>query len=123
MAFEGVRAEESVKRNEYNRIGKGVKHNFVINARPILKWNTTEVFLYLFRYGITINNAYRVGKPRVGCILCPFGSPWDDMVVNECYKDDLHPFLSRLEDIVKERKIPNNIEYIADRKWKNNNKM
>ena len=118
LAFEGVRAEESVKRNEYNRIGKGVKHNFVVNARPILKWNTTEVFLYLFRHKLTINKAYRVGKPRVGCILCPFGSPWDDMVVNECYKDDLYPFLSRLESIVKERMIPNDIEYIAERKWK-----
>ena len=57
LAFEGVRAEESVKRNEYNRIGKGVKHNFVVNARPILRWNTTEVFLYLFRYNLQINEA------------------------------------------------------------------
>ncbi len=118
LAFEGVRAEESVKRNDYNRIGKGVKHNFVVNARPILKWNTTEVFIYLFRHELPINPAYRVGKPRVGCILCPFGSPWDDMIVNTCYKENLAPFLSRLDSIVKDRKIPNAVEYIADRKWK-----
>lgn len=49
LAFEGVRAEESVKRNTYNRIGKGVKHSFVINSRPILNWNTTEIFLYLLQ--------------------------------------------------------------------------
>lgn len=118
LAFEGVRAEESVRRSDYNRIGKGVKHSFVINARPILKWNTTEVFLYLFGHHLAINQAYRSGKPRVGCILCPFGSPWDDMIVNWCYPDNLRPFLSRIESIVEERKIPNKEEYISDRRWR-----
>lgn len=118
LAFEGVRSEESVKRSAYERIGKGVKHSFVTNARPILKWNTTEIFLYLFRHGLTINEAYRVGKPRVGCVFCPFSSPWDDMVVNNCYKNDLKPFLSRVVDLAKERKIPNLDEYIKERKWR-----
>lgn len=118
LAFEGVRAEESVSRNAYNRIGRGVKHSFVVNARPILNWNTVEVFLYLFRHGLHINPAYRVGKPRVGCVLCPFGSPWDDMIVNNCYKEKLQPFLTRIEREVKLRKIPNDVEYIADRRWK-----
>ena len=118
LAFEGVRAEESAKRSDYSRIGKGVKHSFVVNARPILKWNTIEVFLYLFRHKLTINEAYRSGKPRVGCILCPFGSPWDDMIVNKCYPDNLKPFVQRIEAIVDERKIPNKDEYIADRRWR-----
>lgn len=118
LAFEGVRAEESVRRSSYNRIGKGVKHSFVINARPILNWNTTEIFIYLFLYRLPINPAYRVGKPRVGCILCPFGSPWDDMIVNKVYHDDLQPFLSRIENIVSKRKIPNAGEYLRDRRWK-----
>lgn len=118
LAFEGVRTEESVKRSSYERIGKGVKHNFVTNARPILKWNTTEIFLYIFRYGLHVNEAYRLGKPRVGCIFCPFSSPWDDMIVNQCYKQELDPFLTKVVDIAKSRKIPNLIEYIKERKWK-----
>lgn len=118
IAFEGVRAEESVKRSDYNRIGKGVKHSFVINARPILNWSTTEVFLYLFRHKLHINEAYRVGKPRVGCIMCPFGSPWDDMIVNNCYSSNLRPFLKRIERDTIERKIPNRETYIAERLWK-----
>lgn len=118
LAFEGVRAEESARRSNYNRIGKGVKHSFVINARPILNWNTTEIFLYLLFHSLPINPAYRVGKPRVGCILCPFGSPWDDMIVNKVYHDNLTPFLSRIEEIVAKRKIPNAGEYLRDRKWK-----
>lgn len=118
LAFEGVRAEESSRRSGYERIGKGVKHTFVTNARPILKWSTTEIFLYLFRHGLSINKAYRLGKPRVGCIFCPFSSPWDDMVVNQCYPNELAPFLNRVTDWAKDRKIPNLTEYISERKWK-----
>lgn len=118
LAFEGVRSEESVKRSSYERIGKGVKHNFVTNARPIIKWNTTEVFIYLFRYGLPINMAYRLGKPRVGCLFCPFSSPWDDMIVNQCYPESMKPFLSKVEEWVKIRHIPNQDEYIKERKWK-----
>lgn len=118
LAFEGVRSEESVRRSGYERIGKGVKHTFVINARPIFNWNTTEIFIYLLMHNLRINQAYRFGKPRIGCIFCPFGSPWDDMIVNRCYHDDLKPFLSRIEQIVSERKIPNADEYIKERRWK-----
>lgn len=118
LAFEGVRSEESSRRSGYNRIGKGVKHNFVINARPIFDWNTSEIFLYLMLHKLPINNAYRYGKPRVGCIICPFGSPWDDMIVSRCYQSELNPFLSTIERIVTERKIPNADEYIKERRWK-----
>jgi phosphoadenosine phosphosulfate reductase len=118
LAFEGVRAEESVMRSSYERIGRGVKHSTVINARPILRWNTTEIFLYLFKYGHYINEAYRLGKPRVGCVICPFSSPWDDMIVNRKYHAKLSPFLDRLISMAKQRKIPNLDEYIKDRKWK-----
>lgn len=118
LAFEGVRMEESVRRSSYNRIGKGVKHSFVINARPIFDWNTTEVFMYLLLHNLPINEAYRIGKPRVGCIFCPFGSPWDDMIVNKVYPIALKPFLSKIEAIVRERKIPNALEYISERYWK-----
>lgn len=118
LAFEGVRGEESQRRSGYNRIGKGVKHSFVVNARPIFDWSTSEIFLYLMLHELPINLAYRVGKPRVGCIFCPFGSPWDDMIVNRCYNVELKPFLSTIEQIVRDRKIPNSEDYIKDRRWK-----
>jgi len=107
-----------VRRSGYERIGKGVKHDNVINARPILNWNTTEVFLYLFQYDIPINTAYRLGKPRVGCLICPFSSEWDDMIVSKAYPKELQPFISRLVDWAKERNIPNLDEYIKGHKWR-----
>lgn len=118
LAFEGTRSEESVRRSKYKRIGKGVKHDVVINARPILDWSTTEIFLYIFKYNLSINEAYRIGKPRVGCLICPFSSEWDDMIVNKTFPNELKPFLSRLENWAISRKIPNLDEYIKGHKWK-----
>lgn len=118
VAFEGVRSEESFTRSNYERIGKGVKHDSVINARPILNWNTTEIFLYGFKHDLTLNEAYRYGKPRVGCLICPFSSPWDDMIVNKYYHEELKPFLNRLVEWSKARHIPNLDEYIKEHKWK-----
>lgn len=119
LAFEGVRAEESIKRNSYNRIGKGLKHSQnVINAHPILYWNTTEVFLYVFKNNLPINSAYRIGKPRVGCVICPFSSEWDDMIANKFYSKEIAPFVERIRKWSKSSGVSNIDEFIAERKWK-----
>lgn len=118
LAFEGSRAEESNRRATYERIGKGVKHSNVTNARPIFNWNTTEVFLYMFKHNIPYNQAYRLGKPRVGCLICPFSSEWDDMIVNKCFTNELKPFVERLEEWSKMRGVTNLDEYIKGHKWK-----
>lgn len=118
MAFEGSRGEESVRRSSYERIGKGVKHANVINARPVFYWNTVEIFMYLFQYNLPINQAYRKGKPRVGCLICPFSSEWDDMIVNTCFHDNLRPFTERLERWSKMRGVQNVEDYIKNHKWK-----
>lgn len=118
LAFEGVRAEESTRRNEYARIGKGVKHSTTINARPIFTWNVIEVFLYLFRHHLPINPAYRLGKARVGCLICPFSSAWDDMIVNSCYPEELRPFLDKLYAGAKDQGVKDIEDYIKSRNWK-----
>lgn len=119
LAFEGVRAEESQKRATYIRIGKGSKHsNNVINAHPILYWNTVEVFLYLFKWNLPINKSYRIGKSRVGCIICPFSSSWDDMISNTFYSRELKPFLERLNKWSSLSGVTNVDEFIKEHNWK-----
>ena len=118
LTFDGVRAEESTRRSNYNRIGKGVKHSTVINAHPILNWNTTEIFLYLFTHSLPINLAYRFGKARVGCIICPYSSCWDDMLVDKLYPQQLSPFIERIAEWSEREGIKDVENYIRDRKWK-----
>ena len=117
LTFDGVRSEESQRRSAYQRVGKG-KHTNIYNAHPILNWNTTEIFLYLFKYNLPINPAYRLGKARVGCLICPFSSSWDDMISNKYYHDDLKPFTDRLTKWIKDSGIKDHEAYLKDRKWK-----
>lgn len=117
LAFDGVRAEESQRRENYQRIGKG-KHTYVSNAHPILNWNSIEIFLYLFEHDLPINLAYRAGKARVGCLICPFSTSWDDMIINNKYSEDLKPFVDKLRKYSKQVKIQNFDTYVSERKWK-----
>ena len=117
LAFDGVRAEESTRRSGYDRIGKG-KHITVYNAHPILNWNNVEIFLYLFGHSLEINDAYRHGKARVGCIICPFSTAWDDCIIGRLYPKDLKPFVEKIEEFTKKTKIKDFSSFLSDRKWK-----
>lgn len=118
LTFDGVRAEESTRRSGYERIGKGVKHNSVTNARPILFWSTVEIFLYLFEHNLPINSAYRQGMTRVGCLICPFGSEWNEMIARSCYKDCMKPFLDRIEFFSAKGGVKDIEDYIRKGGWK-----
>ena len=118
MAFEGVRAEESDKRSQYARIGKGVKHNNVLNVRPIFDWNTTEVWIYLLLNHLPINKAYRKGLNRVGCVVCPLSSELGDCKDYQFFKETAQPFIDKLRENAKRAGIKNVEEYIKLRKWK-----
>ncbi len=118
LTFDGIRAEESTRRSGYSRIGKGVKHSTVINASPIIAWSSVEIFLYLFKYKLPLNKAYKRGITRAGCVICPFSSEWNDMIVNNLYKSTLKPFLSHIEAQVEKLPIPDPKNYIASGNWK-----
>ena len=118
LTFDGVRAEESTRRSGYNRIGKGVKHDTVINARPILYWNSSEIFLYLFKYDLPINPAYRQGMTRVGCLVCPFANEWNEMLANVHYKESTKPFLDKIEAFAKKGGVKDVKDYVAQGGWK-----
>lgn len=117
LTFDGVRAEESTRRENYMRLGSG-KHTFVFNAHPILNWNAIEIFLYLFEKKLPINPAYRFGKARVGCLICPFATAWDDMIVQRHYEKDLQPFVSKLNRYASQVKINRFDDFLSERKWK-----
>lgn len=117
LTFDGVRAEESTRRSNYNRVGKG-KHTTIYNAHPIILWNTVEIFLYSFKHDLIINKAYRQGKSRVGCIICPFSTPWDDMISHKNFHAEMKPFVDRLKLWASQNKINDIDDYLKKRNWK-----
>lgn len=120
IVFEGVRAEESDKRSKYKQIADGVKHPSIINARPILYWNFTEVMLYNFYRKLPMNPLYRYGLTRVGCELCPYSSNWSDSInshISDTFKNEHVPLI---KEYAKNRGVSskNLDKFVHDGHWK-----
>lgn len=74
MAFVGVRRDESAQRSGYDYISYGTKHKGQFSCNPILDWNSAEVFLYIYANKLHLNEAYKKGLARAGCLVCPMSS-------------------------------------------------
>lgn len=59
-----------------------------------------------------INNAYRLGLFRVGCMVCPLSSDWWDGIANAYYKNEMEPLLQRVEEYAKRTKPENEVKSI-----------
>lgn len=116
LVFEGVRAEESNRRALYDRIGIGVKHNNVVNARPIFEWNATEIYLYLFMRLLPINEGYRKGLSRVGCSICPYSTTWSEHIVKKSYPENINKFVKLISNSLSD--IKDKDVYLKEGNWK-----
>jgi phosphoadenosine phosphosulfate reductase len=120
VTFEGVRAEESSRRNKYSRLTTSSVKTKQINAEVILNWNLAEVFLYLFYRKIKLNRGYRYGLTRVGCSMCPFSSQWSEFIMYRIAPS----YMSRFIKIIEEQTSPevnstdNLNDYIKNGQWK-----
>lgn len=103
MAFDGVRAEESDVRATYSVISEGKKHIVQDNCSPLLKWNTSELFLYMLEHSLFLNEIYKYGSARVGCKLCPMASNWYECILNHVYGDEIAPYISIIENSLNKK--------------------
>ena len=121
--FEGVRADESTRRESYDRIGANVKHPNLINCRAIFRWNNSEIFLYMFSRGIMLNPAYRMGLTRVGCGVCPFASDWSEYLIRRIYPDISKRYVAVIEKMARNLGLNSREkinEYISSNNWQKN---
>ena len=72
----------------------------------------------MFKYNLHINPAYRQGMTRVGCLVCPFANEWNEMIANVHYKDDVKPFLEKIENFAKKAGVKDIKEYVSEGGWK-----
>lgn len=88
MAMMGVRADESVSRSKYNKLNFGTKHQGQYDYYPILNWNSAELFLYIFQEELLINETYKKGNSRAGCLVCPMEATKSSWFKEQCYAGD-----------------------------------
>lgn len=118
ILFDGVRAEESQARAYRFKIGKNVKHNKIINVSPILEWSATEIYLYILLNGLPLNEAYRRGLARVGCVICPYSSSWSEDLCGQLYPETLNPFVDKIREGLERNKTAGIDNYIRTGRWK-----
>lgn len=87
MAFVGVRADESVARSKYDYVTIGGKHKGQYSCNVIFEWSSAEVFLYIFANNLVLNQTYKRGNRRAGCLLCPRSAERNDFMNHNCYKE------------------------------------
>lgn len=103
MAFVGVRGDESHSRSFYEDASDGVKNASQLNRMPILDWGAHELWLYIFANRLVVNEAYKKGIARVGCIACPDSAARYMWFAKEAYPQ----MIKKYEDIIIETSTKN----------------
>lgn len=87
MAFTGIRGDESSSRSEYDDISLGEKIRGQYSFHPILDWNSAELFDYIYARNLILNNAYKKGNSRAGCLVCPMATNKNIFFKEVCYNN------------------------------------
>lgn len=98
MAFTGIRGDESVSRKEYDDISYGGKHQGQFSCHTILDWNSAELYLYIYQRNLTLNEAYKKGNSRAGCLVCPMSSGKHEFFKNKWYSDEANILVNKIKD-------------------------
>ena len=114
--FVGVRAQESVRRSEYEVENFGMKQRGQHSHNSILEWSSAEVWLYIFMHGLPINACYKKGNSRAGCLLCPMTSGRADFFRNNAYPHAVGQFVDYIAETVTDENIDS---YITNGGWVN----
>jgi phosphoadenosine phosphosulfate reductase len=115
LAFIGVRAQESATRAEYDYFNDGKKIKGQYSHNSMLEWTSAEVWLYIYANGIQINEAYKNGNSRVGCIFCPMSVKKADYIKQKIYTTELEMYIKLIKRF-SGRNFDND-SYIADGGW------
>ncbi len=120
MAFIGVRASESIARNEYDYVSIGEKHKGQYSCNPILEWNSAELYNYIYSENLYLNEAYKKGNRRAGCLVCPRAAERNEYMARVCYPDEFNKFIFMIRDMYTDNFSSKNKldEFMANGGWK-----
>lgn len=114
MDFVGVRAQESIARSGYNEEDYGKKQKDQHSHNSILDWSSAEVWLYIFTHNLPINDAYKKGNSRVGCLFCPMGRGISNAFRYLCYPDQIDKYTNLIKETIEDKHIDS---YILNGGW------
>ena len=120
MAFVGVRASESISRSQYDYVSLGEKHKGQYSCNPILEWNSAELYMYIYTENIYLNDAYKKGNRRAGCLVCPRAAERNEYMARAWYPKEFDSLVNTIKYMYKKSFPSENAlnEFIANGGWK-----
>ena len=101
MGFVGVRADESLARSKYDYVSYGEKHKGQYSCNAILNWSSAEIFLYIYQHNLIMNETYKKGNRRAGCLICPRAAERNDFMNHYCYREQAESFVDIIRNEYK----------------------
>ena len=93
LDFVGVRAAESATRGRYEFFNYGKKIKGQYDCYPILEWTSAEVYLYVYANTLILNEAYKKGNSRAGCLFCPMTGGVNEYMRRVVYADKVSLYI------------------------------
>lgn len=120
MGFVGVRGDESAARSKYDFVTFEGKHKGQYSCNVVLDWSSAEIFLYIYMNNLVMNEAYKKGNRRVGCLICPRAAERNDYMNHHCYYNDAEVLVDAIR-AAYEKTFPSSDrleEFIRNGGWK-----
>ena len=117
MDFVGVRAHESLARSKYLYENFGKKQKGQYSFNPILEWTSAEIWLYIFSNNLYINDTYKKGNSRAGCLFCPMGGGASDYFRRSAYPQEIDEYIGYIKDSYLSTDPANVDSYIVNSGW------
>jgi phosphoadenosine phosphosulfate reductase len=119
LDFVGVRAEESFNRSKYEYENYGKKQKGQYSHNSILEWTSAEVWIYIYTNGLLINETYKKGNARAGCLFCPMSGGASDFFRRQSYTAEIDGYVNSIKQTYAsdKRKKANTESYILNGGW------
>lgn len=110
----GVRASESVGRADYEELSLGKKIAGQYSFHPIIDWDSAELYLHIFENGLLLNDSYKLGLSRVGCLVCPSSTERQEYLKRVLFPNETEKFFKIIHDTSSKDLSGNNWETFLD---------
>ena len=119
LDFVGVRAQESVARSTYKYENYSVKQKGQFSHNSILEWTSAEIWIYMYANDVLINETYKKGNGRAGCLFCPMSGGTSDYLRRSSYPTEIDVFIDLIKNTYDgdKRKKSNTESYILNGGW------
>ena len=119
LDFVGVRAQESVARSTYEYENYGAKQQGQYSHNSILEWTSAEIWLYIYANDLLVNESYKKGNGRAGCLFCPMSGGASDYLRRVSYPEEIDGYINLIKNTYDgDKRRKNNVEsYVINGGW------